>query len=99
MRRRCPILVSDICQVVSHLAALPGAPLHSTYNLGGPERLSRVDMAAAVADHFGYGRGCIEAIPGADAPDRCEGPGVGGSRQWLPRAHACTALDRSSHHR
>jgi hypothetical protein len=70
--RRCPVFVFDICRVVAHLARLPpGAPAHNTYNLGGPDRMSRVDMAVAVARHFGYDLGAIVSIPSAEAGDRC----------------------------
>ncbi|KIY95787.1 dTDP-4-dehydrorhamnose reductase [Monoraphidium neglectum] len=68
---RCPVFVFDICRVVAHLARLPpGAPAHNTYNLGGPDRMSRVDMAVAVARHFGYDLGAIVSIPSAEAGDR-----------------------------
>ncbi|KAI8468007.1 MAG: methionine adenosyltransferase regulatory beta subunit-related [Monoraphidium minutum] len=68
---RCPVYVFDICRVISHLGRqLPAGPAHAVYNLGGPQRLSRVDMAVAVAAHFGYDRGCIQATPSAEAGDR-----------------------------
>lgn len=35
------------------------------FNMGGPERLSRVDIAMAVAEVRGYDPGCIEAVPAA----------------------------------
>eukprot|EP00877_Chromochloris_zofingiensis_P009905 jgi/Chrzof1/5168/Cz15g14030.t1 len=58
---RCAVLVDDICQVVVHIVSLyPDLPAHSTYNLGGPDRLSRLDMAMAVAQHLGYDTACVQ---------------------------------------
>lgn len=60
--------VYDICATIEHLTQLAAAgssPAHTTYNMGGPDRLSRVDMAAAVAAHCGYSSDCIKAVPSA----------------------------------
>ncbi|KAG2437923.1 hypothetical protein HXX76_005539 [Chlamydomonas incerta] len=46
------------------LAAV-AARRHRVYNAGGPERLSRVDMARQVADCLGCGHGSIESVPSA----------------------------------
>ncbi|KXZ50950.1 hypothetical protein GPECTOR_14g196 [Gonium pectorale] len=54
-------------------AAGPGAgageaalvPRHRVYNAGGPERLSRADMARQVADVLGCGYGAIREAPSA----------------------------------
>jgi hypothetical protein len=48
----------DACQ----LAGLP----HSIYNMGGPERLSRHDMATAVAQHCGHSSKAIKSANTAD---------------------------------
>jgi hypothetical protein len=65
------VYVKDICAVVSHLIKLlPDAPPHHTYNLGGPERLSRLDMARAVARHCGFGEKAIEAVKSSAMGDR-----------------------------
>uniref|UniRef100_A0A383WL45 RmlD-like substrate binding domain-containing protein n=1 Tax=Tetradesmus obliquus TaxID=3088 RepID=A0A383WL45_TETOB len=45
-----------------HLAALP----HSIYNMGGPERLGRHDMAMAVAQHCGHSSKAIKPANSAD---------------------------------
>jgi dTDP-4-dehydrorhamnose reductase len=44
------------------LAGLP----HSVYNMGGPERLSRHDMATAIAQHCGHSSKVIKAANSAD---------------------------------
>jgi hypothetical protein len=57
--------VHDICTVISHIIhqAEAGRALpHRRYNLGGPERLSRVDMARAVAAHQGHNASCIRPV-------------------------------------
>jgi nucleoside-diphosphate-sugar epimerase len=75
------VYVSDICDIVKfiisraaaaaagstagsgcHLTGLP----HSIYNMGGPERLSRHDMAMAVAQHCGHSSKAIKAANSAD---------------------------------
>jgi len=60
---RCPIFVSDIVSIVHTLLVSPGLPPHSVYNMGGPERLSRADMAAKVAEARGYDASNILAAP------------------------------------
>lgn len=68
---RCAVLVDDICQVVVHIVSLyPDLPAHSTYNLGGPDRLSRLDMAMAVAQHLGYDTACVQECLSASV-QRC----------------------------
>ncbi|GBF98490.1 methionine adenosyltransferase 2 subunit beta [Raphidocelis subcapitata] len=68
---RSAVYVKDICAVVSHLIKLlPDAPPHHTYNLGGPERLSRLDVARAVARHCGHGEKAIEAVTSSSMGDR-----------------------------
>lgn len=64
---RCPIFVDDICTVCRALlqqhsgSRTPGR----VYNMGGPDRLSRVDMAQAVAAARGRDTACIVAVPSA----------------------------------
>ena len=52
---RSPVFVDDIVDIVKRLLDLglgtksgPSPPLGTTLNMGGPERLSRVDMAYKV---------------------------------------------------
>lgn len=68
---RSPVYVKDICSIASHLIKnLARPPPHHTYNLGGPKRMSRVDMARAVARHCGHSEKAIEAISSAQMDDR-----------------------------
>lgn len=68
---RSPVYVKDICNVISYLTKnLARPPPHHTYNLGGPKRMSRVDMARAVAAHMGYPDKAIEVISSAQMDDR-----------------------------
>lgn len=77
---RCPVYVKDICRVISHFAQqLPKVPEHTTYNLGGPDRMSRVDMAVAVAEHKGYPQESILSMPSAEVQRWAE---FLGSRAW-----------------
>jgi dTDP-4-dehydrorhamnose reductase len=65
------VYVKDICNVISYLTKnLARPPPHHTYNLGGPKRMSRVDMARAVAAHMGYPDKAIEVISSAQMDDR-----------------------------
>jgi nucleoside-diphosphate-sugar epimerase len=65
------VYVNDICNVISYLIKhLDRPPPHHTYNLGGPRRMSRADMARAVAGHMGYPDKAIEAIRSAQMDDR-----------------------------
>ena len=46
---RCPVLVMDIVKIVEHfMEESRKGSLQLTLNMGGPERLSRVDMAKQV---------------------------------------------------
>ncbi len=47
---RSPICVFDLVNLITHLTQLPAGqlPPHTVYNAGGPERLSRADMAVLV---------------------------------------------------
>ena len=66
---RNPIYVQDICSIVHHLVSreMDGGPQsQETLNMGGPERLSRVDMAMILADIRGYNKDCIIPAKSAD---------------------------------
>lgn len=72
--------VQDICDIVEALMApYPAPPKHQVYNMGGPQRLSRLDMAEAVADHRGYDKAGIQTSKSADV-QRCVW--VGGCCVW-----------------
>eukprot|EP00198_Chlamydomonas_reinhardtii_P014448 XP_001703785.1 predicted protein [Chlamydomonas reinhardtii] len=77
---RSPVHVRDLQRLTELLIAAHGQQLealapgalatvaarrHRVYNAGGPERLSRVDMARQVADCLGCGHGSIESVPSA----------------------------------
>ncbi|GFH15747.1 RmlD_sub_bind domain-containing protein, partial [Haematococcus lacustris] len=75
---RCPVYVQDIVAVVQKLAAWQvqaGAEgkcgkarsltLPPVLNMGGPDRLSRVDMALMVARHRGHSPSLVRPAPSA----------------------------------
>ena len=57
---RSPICVYDVCAVIRRVYARP-PETPKTYNMGGPDRVSRVDMAEAVAAHLANGDAALEA--------------------------------------
>jgi len=57
---RSPICVYDVCAVIRRVYARP-PETPKTYNMGGPDRVSRVDMAKAVAAHLANGDAALEA--------------------------------------
>lgn len=58
---RSPIFALDIVKLVAHMVEhCDSPPLHRLYNLGGPERLSRVEMAQTVARVWGYSTAAIQ---------------------------------------
>jgi len=78
---RSPVYVGDIVKVIGILVErwAGGNQLSSTtsgtgrdggevFNMGGPDRLSRVDMAHAVALHRKYDSRLIETVPSASVP-------------------------------
>ena len=70
---RSPIYVRDWEEVVARLLDLwrgGGEVPCGTFNLGGPERLSRVDMAAAVARVLGADPALVRACPAPPAAER-----------------------------
>ena len=56
--------VADIVRACRELVQRPAAG-PAVYNMGGPQRLSRVDMARAVAAARGHDAACILAAPAA----------------------------------
>lgn len=59
---RCPVYVQDIVAVCEYFikdAMIEKKHRQEVFNMGGPERLNRVQMAEAVAMYRGYDRGCI----------------------------------------
>lgn len=57
---RSPICVYDVCAVIRRVYARP-PETPKTYNMGGPDRVSRVDMAEAVAAYLANGDAALEA--------------------------------------
>lgn len=64
---RCPVRVRDIIRVVQTLIARQGELQHRLFNLGGPDRLSRADMAEAVARAHGHDPSLVQRVPAASA--------------------------------
>lgn len=66
---RCPIFVEDIVEIVEKLLrpASAAPPTYTLYNMGGPERLSRADMAAQVAAALGVDPGLVVRVSAASA--------------------------------
>jgi dTDP-4-dehydrorhamnose reductase len=50
---RSPICVTDICEIVKRVIEHKSLPLKLVLNVGGPQRLSRYDMALMVAQRLG----------------------------------------------
>jgi len=59
---RCPVFVRDFVTAIEALVERADGNVH-TYNFGGPERLSRVDMARAVARVRGLSDAAILPAP------------------------------------
>ncbi|EFJ21319.1 hypothetical protein SELMODRAFT_151824 [Selaginella moellendorffii] len=69
---RCPIFIGDVVKVVALLITLSeqsGGAMQLVLNLGGPERLSRAEMAQVVARVKGYHPSLINQVP-ASSVDR-----------------------------
>eukprot|EP00271_Cylindrocystis_brebissonii_P016788 TRINITY_DN412_c0_g1_i1.p1 TRINITY_DN412_c0_g1~~TRINITY_DN412_c0_g1_i1.p1 ORF type:complete len:371 (+),score=61.63 TRINITY_DN412_c0_g1_i1:37-1113(+) len=64
---RCPIFIKDIERIVERLMEkhANGEVIQELFNLGGPDRLSRLQMAEMVAVVRGYSRAPIKAVPAA----------------------------------
>ena len=56
---RCPIYVKDIVRVVNAFVEQPDNLQHRLFNMGGPERLSRLAMAQKTADVLDMDKSCI----------------------------------------
>ncbi|KAH9604450.1 hypothetical protein KSS87_020221 [Heliosperma pusillum] len=76
---RCPIYVKDVVVIILALTTrwvtgefsiqLDATPMQLLLNLGGPDRVSRVQMAETVADSRGYDRSLINPVS-ASSVDR-----------------------------
>ncbi|EFN51077.1 hypothetical protein CHLNCDRAFT_141448 [Chlorella variabilis] len=71
---RSPIRVRDILRVCQTLINRQDELQHRLFNMGGPDRLSRADMAAAVAAACGYDPALILAAPAASVPRPAPSP-------------------------
>lgn len=56
---RCPIYVKDIVRVINAFVEQPDNLQHRLFNMGGPERLSRLAMAQKTADVLDLDKSCI----------------------------------------
>ncbi|KAL9245337.1 hypothetical protein vseg_019000 [Gypsophila vaccaria] len=62
---RCPVYVKDVVAVITALTlrwVTEAKPMQLVLNLGGPDRVSRVQMAETVADSRGYDRSLINSV-------------------------------------
>ncbi|KAK8956923.1 hypothetical protein KSP39_PZI000011 [Platanthera zijinensis] len=62
---RCPVYVKDVVSVISTLTKKwlsDGNQMKLVLNVGGPDRLSRAQMAEAVADYRGYDCSLIKPV-------------------------------------
>ncbi|XP_020598000.1 uncharacterized protein LOC110037639 [Phalaenopsis equestris] len=62
---RCPVYVKDVVNVILALTKKwisDGNQIKLVLNVGGPDRLSRLQMAEAVADYRGYDRSLIKPV-------------------------------------
>ena len=55
---RCPIYVKDIVRVVNAFVERQGDLQHRLFNMGGPERLSRLAIAQKTADIWDLDKSC-----------------------------------------
>jgi dTDP-4-dehydrorhamnose reductase len=63
---RSAIYVADLASAVQFfLTEAPEAALGQTYNAGGPERLSRAEMAVAIAKHCGMDASVVDVAKSA----------------------------------
>lgn len=93
---RTPAYVSDVCALVLRLVALHGgaeapsaastSPFPLTLNVGGPERLSRANMGAAVAALRGHPAAHVRAVAAATVARPCASP----VRGWVCACHPPT---------
>ncbi|XP_074279901.1 uncharacterized protein LOC141605139 [Silene latifolia] len=69
---RCPIYVKDVVAIILALTTrwvTDDTPMQLLLNLGGPDRVSRVQMAETVADSRGYDKSLINPVS-ASSVDR-----------------------------
>ena len=60
---RTVVNVGHVCKVTDWMISnLKKLPKYDVYNLGGPNRVNRIDMAQAVFEHFGYDKKYILPI-------------------------------------
>ncbi len=63
---RCPIYVKDVVNVIELLIAksiaTEGSHMHLVLNLGGPDKVSRADMADVVAEVQGYNKEFVKRV-------------------------------------
>lgn len=74
---RSPVAMHDVVRTVQWLATGgPGAhEMHGRVcNMGGPERLSRLDMAHAVATECGLSTACVTSAPAASVQRAAASP-------------------------
>ncbi|KAI9010064.1 methionine adenosyltransferase regulatory beta subunit-related [Hyaloraphidium curvatum] len=78
---RCPVFVGDVVDIVLSLLHMVAASADGSvplplpaYNMGGPERLSRVDMAGIVAEARRYSKEAILAVPSASVQRAVRSP-------------------------
>ncbi|XP_047082930.1 methionine adenosyltransferase 2 subunit beta [Lolium rigidum] len=63
---RCPVYVKDMVDVILSLAKSwlsDGKKIQVLLNIGGPDRVSRLQMAESVADVRGYSHSTIKSVP------------------------------------
>ena len=58
---RSPICVHDICKIICTLSLMEERIPQKVYNMGGPDRVNRVDMASGVANYLARGDAELEA--------------------------------------
>ncbi|XP_065628685.1 uncharacterized protein LOC111998542 isoform X2 [Quercus suber] len=62
---RCPVYVKDVVAIILALTSRwisEGKQMQLLLNVGGPDRVSRVQMAEAVADFRGYNTSLIKPV-------------------------------------
>ncbi|KAH0460728.1 hypothetical protein IEQ34_008303 [Dendrobium chrysotoxum] len=65
---RCPVYIKDVVNVILALTKKwisDGNQIKLILNVGGPDRLSRAQMAVAVADYRGYDLSLIKLVSAA----------------------------------
>mmetsp|Transcript_1097 Transcript_1097/g.4058 ORF Transcript_1097/g.4058 Transcript_1097/m.4058 type:complete len:309 (+) Transcript_1097:782-1708(+) len=67
---RCPIFVNDIEAVIVDKLCAERCSARGTFNLGGPERLSRFDMGLALAAVRGHARTAVREGSAKEGPPR-----------------------------